>query len=252
MLRDGPVFVPNETEHSAFLSVACAGFPSFLTYVHPSAVVGVYQVKPWSMSCGAASITRVSYGSNAFGQPTQPGSAPRLSTSDCVQVCQVPIRSGWPQSVPPSRTETVTPLPVKPACHAPVKLCVFASSTSRLFCWSKLAVLRGGAFSNGTDFFWSSRRAAFRVFLSGCLPTSGSLPTGRPVCLNSIADTLTTPLTFASFASLEAETRPTTSATPFFEAVCESVSRSVACATLPFWIVATTATGAVEPLSSFA
>ena len=34
------------------------------------------------------------------------------STSSWLQVCHVPIRSGWPQSVPPSSTEAVTPVPV--------------------------------------------------------------------------------------------------------------------------------------------
>jgi len=61
-----------------------------------------------------------------------------------------------------------------------------------------------------------------------------------------MADTLTTPLTPASFASFDAATLPTTSATPFFDAVRESVSSAVACARSPFWIVATTATGAVD------
>ena len=55
-------------------------------------------------------------------------------------------------------------MPVKPAFHAPVKLCVLASSTFMLFTWSKLEVLSGGALSNGTDCFWNAASAAFRVF----------------------------------------------------------------------------------------
>ena len=41
---------------------------------HLTSVVGVYQERPWSTNCGATSHTSVSYGSNAFGQPFQPGS----------------------------------------------------------------------------------------------------------------------------------------------------------------------------------
>ena len=78
----------------------------------------------------------------------------------------------------------MTPVPVKPAFQAPVKLWVLASSTFMLFTWSKFEVLSGGALLNGTDFFWKAASAAFRVFASGWLPISGSSPVGLPDCLN--------------------------------------------------------------------
>jgi hypothetical protein len=92
-LRDGPVLVAKSTEQ----------VPPDVVQV--AAVVLVYQDRPWSTWLGSASHCSVPNGSNAFGQPFQPAFAPVWP----VQVCQVFSRSGWPQSVPPSRTPTVTP-----------------------------------------------------------------------------------------------------------------------------------------------
>src|SRR4051812_26897355 len=173
MFRDGPVRVAKDAEHFAFLPL------SLPTGVQSAADVRLYQVRPWLTRLGAWSRASVSYGSNAFGQPTQPA-----SEASEPHVCHVLSRSGWPKSVPPSSTAACTPAPVKPAFHAPVKLWVFASSAFSRFSASKLDGFSGGALSYGTEFFWNSRKASLRVFLSGWLPTSGSTPSGCPVRLN--------------------------------------------------------------------
>ena len=74
--RAGPVWVAKVTWHIAFLSILSAGLPFFSTYVQVADCVSLYQERPCGTKLGAASRTSVPYGSNAFGQPTQPGSAP--------------------------------------------------------------------------------------------------------------------------------------------------------------------------------
>jgi hypothetical protein len=96
-LRDGPVRVANETVHV------------LPPPEHEAAVVGVYQERPWATWLGASATWMVPNGSNAFGQPFQPGSPPKSCA--LVHVFHVPIRSGWPKSVPPSSTPTVVPSP---------------------------------------------------------------------------------------------------------------------------------------------
>ena len=72
--------------------------------------VGVYHDRPPEIWLGAASSCSVPNGSNAFGQPFQPSSVKSVSVTPD-QVCHVFSRSGWPKSVPPSSTPTVTPSP---------------------------------------------------------------------------------------------------------------------------------------------
>ena len=64
------------------------------------ASVFVYQVRPRSTLPGWTARTSESNGSRAFGQPVDG------------RVCHVPIMSGCPKSVPPSRTDTTEPSPV--------------------------------------------------------------------------------------------------------------------------------------------
>ena len=136
-LRDGPMRVAKLTRRRfAFLS--CEFWLNELF-----AVVGVYQVRPWSTKSGARSQTSVPYGSNAFGQPFQPSSVKVLSVAPD-HVCHVFRRSGCAQSVPPSRMLTVVPSPAKPWFQASANLCVFASRTSSCFSWSKLPPRGGG------------------------------------------------------------------------------------------------------------
>src|SRR6185436_10775869 len=93
-LRDGPMRVAKVTRRRfAFLS--CEFWLKELF-----AVVGVYQVSPWSTKFGARSQTRVSYGSNAFGQPFHPSSVNGSLSVAPDQVCHVFRRSGCAQSVP--------------------------------------------------------------------------------------------------------------------------------------------------------
>src|SRR5262245_37607224 len=131
-LRDGPTRVANETAQSP----APAG--------QVTADVGVYQDRPPLIWLCAASHWSVPNGSNAFGQPFQPSSVKAPSVAPD-HVCHVLSRSGWPKSVPPSSTPTVTPSPAKPAFQASVKLCVLASITSSLRSCSKFEPFGAGA-----------------------------------------------------------------------------------------------------------
>jgi CheY-like chemotaxis protein len=71
-----------------------------------SGLADSWEVATW---LGASRTCTVPKGSNAFGQPFQPGSPPKASA--LVHVFHVPIRSGWPKSAPPSSTPTVVPSP---------------------------------------------------------------------------------------------------------------------------------------------
>ena len=118
MFRDGPVRVANETRaRSAFLPS-----PGRRAGTSP-AVVCVYQVRPWSIE-----LRRLEQHERVVRVEGLRPAVPARSVASEPHVCHVLSRSGCPKSVPPSRTAAWTPLPVKPASHAPVKLCVLASS----------------------------------------------------------------------------------------------------------------------------
>ena len=154
------------------------------------------------------------------------------------------------QSVPPSRTPTVTPSPAIAWFQASANLCVFASSTPRLLSASKFEPFGAGALANGTSLSYSLCSALFLALASRFLPTSGSRPpSGWPVCLSSIGLTATTPRADASFGSACTPILPTTSAAPAEDATLAS-SRSAAAGAASPSVVAKTRTVSVEPLST--